>query len=142
MPEENTRQIEESCIVMLDFGKVESAAKSGKPVMPAVIQHADTKDVLMVGYMSREALEETISTRRVTFWSTSRSELWRKGESSGNRFVVDSIFVNCEQNSLLVKARPEKGGVCHTLNKQTRNRATCYYRKLEDMERLTFDGMD
>ncbi len=94
------------------------------------MQHADTKEVILVAYANEEAVERSISSRIATFWSTSRNALWIKGEESGNSFELIEIRVNCEQNSLLYLVRPKGGGICHTKNsrRQARN---CYYRQLD-----------
>jgi len=82
-------------------------------LVPAIIQDADTKNVLMLGYMNEEALQKTLDTKKVTFWSRSRNELWTKGETSGNFLHLVSIESDCDQDTLLVKARPD-GPTCHT----------------------------
>lgn len=92
--------------------------------IPAVVQDADTGQVLVLAWMNAESIAHTYATGRVTFWSRSRDELWEKGATSGNRLALVSIAKNCEANSLLVKARPT-GPTCHTGN------ASCYYRELD-----------
>jgi phosphoribosyl-ATP pyrophosphohydrolase/phosphoribosyl-AMP cyclohydrolase len=92
-------------------------------LIPAIIQDVDTGEVLMLGYMDEEALRRTLSGDEVWFYSRSRQELWHKGETSGNRLRVRSVWVNCEDNSLLVKAHPT-GPVCHTGNR------TCFFQEL------------
>ncbi|MGB2869097.1 MAG: bifunctional phosphoribosyl-AMP cyclohydrolase/phosphoribosyl-ATP diphosphatase HisIE [Bacteroidota bacterium] len=82
-------------------------------LIPAVVQHATTDQVLMVGFMNRESLEETIRSKRATFWSRTRRQLWQKGETSGNTLNVESIETDCDNDALLVRAVPE-GPVCHT----------------------------
>ncbi len=94
-------------------------------LVPAVVQEADTDEVLMMGFMNAESLRITYEKRLVTFWSRSRGELWTKGETSGNRLKLDRILYNCEENTLLIKARLEGDAVCHTGNR------TCYFRELE-----------
>jgi phosphoribosyl-AMP cyclohydrolase len=96
-----------------------------KGLIPAVVQDADTGEVLMLGFMNREALEKTMSGEDVWFYSRSRQELWHKGETSGNFIKVKEVWKNCEDNSILVKAKPT-GPVCHTGNR------TCFFRKLTD----------
>lgn len=81
-------------------------------LVPAIIQDNTTKNVLMLGYMNREAYEKTVATGKVTFWSRSRKCLWTKGETSGNFLNLVSIKVDCDNDTLLVKANPE-GPVCH-----------------------------
>ncbi len=93
-------------------------------LVPAVVQEADTGEVLMIGFMNAEALQATYDKGLVTFWSRSRDALWTKGDTSGNRLRLVSIFYNCEENSLLVKARLEGDAVCHTGNR------TCFFREL------------
>ena len=82
-------------------------------LLPAIIQDADTKTVLMLGFMNREAYEKTLETGKVTFFSRSRNCLWTKGETSGNFLHVVAVAADCDQDTLLVKARPD-GPVCHT----------------------------
>jgi phosphoribosyl-ATP pyrophosphohydrolase/phosphoribosyl-AMP cyclohydrolase len=81
-------------------------------LLPAIIQDARDQRVLMLGYMNREALQQTVSTRRVTFWSRSRARLWTKGESSGHGLDLVSIEADCDADTLLVQARP-RGPTCH-----------------------------
>ena len=84
-------------------------------LIPAVIQDAVTSDVLMVGFMNDEALAVTRRTGYVTFFSRTRGRLWTKGETSGNRLAVVSLSVDCDADTLLVRARCEgEGRVCHT----------------------------
>jgi len=94
-----------------------------KGLVPAVVQDADTGDVLMLGFMNREAVERTLTDEDVWFYSRSRQEMWHKGATSGNYLKVVSVWINCEDNSLLVKAYP-MGPTCHTGNR------TCYFREL------------
>ena len=86
--------------------------KSGG-IVPAIIQDSATRQVLMLGYMNREAYEKTLETRRVTFWSRSRNCLWTKGETSGNFLELVDVKVDCDNDTLLVRAVPH-GPVCHT----------------------------
>ena len=82
-------------------------------LVPAIIQDANTKNVLMLGYMNQESLDKTLATKKVTFWSRSRNCLWTKGETSGNFLHLVDIKVDCDNDTLLVKARPD-GPTCHT----------------------------
>lgn len=86
--------------------------KSGG-LVPAIIQDATTKNVLMLGYMNKEAFDKTMQTGKVTFFSRGRQCLWTKGETSGNFLNLVSIDIDCDNDTLLVKVRPE-GPVCHT----------------------------
>lgn len=82
-------------------------------LLPAVIQEQSTKDVLMVGYMNREALRRTLTEGRVTFWSRSRQEFWRKGDTSGNVQLVQAAAFDCDADALLVTVH-QHGPACHT----------------------------
>lgn len=82
-------------------------------LVPAIVQDARTKQVLMVGFMNREAAEKTLADKRVTFWSRTKQRLWQKGETSGNVLDVVSIHADCDNDSLLIYANP-RGPVCHT----------------------------
>jgi phosphoribosyl-AMP cyclohydrolase / phosphoribosyl-ATP pyrophosphohydrolase len=81
-------------------------------LLPAIVQDADNRRVLMLGYMSREALAKTLETGSVTFYSRSRQRLWTKGESSGHRLALVAIECDCDQDTLLIQARPQ-GPTCH-----------------------------
>ncbi|MCC6674746.1 MAG: phosphoribosyl-AMP cyclohydrolase [Thermomicrobiales bacterium] len=93
------------------------------PLVPAVIQDDESRDVLMVGFMNRLAYERTQETGFVHFWSRSRNQLWKKGETSGHTQEVVSVAINCEDNSLLIQVI-QHGAVCHTGHR------TCYYRQV------------
>jgi phosphoribosyl-AMP cyclohydrolase len=92
-------------------------------LIPAVIQDDANGDVLMVGYMNKEAVEATISTKRVTFWSRSRQKFWIKGETSGHFQFVKSLFVDCDQDCLLVRVE-QVGAACHE------GYRTCFFREV------------
>ena len=93
-------------------------------LVPVVVQDKDTREVLMLAYMNREALEASVRTGSLHLWSRSRNALWLKGERSGNRQLVEEILVNCEGNSLLALVRSQ-GPACH------HGYATCFYRSLQ-----------
>lgn len=99
-------------------------------LVPAVIRDATSGDVLMVGFLNREALDETRSTGLVHYWSRSRNMLWRKGETSGHVQHVREIHLNCEQNTLLIDV-DQTSAVCHD------GYPTCFYRRLEADNSLT-----
>ncbi|MBR3936510.1 MAG: bifunctional phosphoribosyl-AMP cyclohydrolase/phosphoribosyl-ATP diphosphatase HisIE [Bacteroidaceae bacterium] len=82
-------------------------------LVPAIIQDNVTRKVLMLGFMNKEAYDKTVETGKVTFWSRTRNCLWTKGETSGNFLNVKEILLDCDKDTLLIKARPE-GPVCHT----------------------------
>lgn len=96
-----------------------------KGLVAAVIQDADTNDVLMLGYMNDESLKLTLSGEDVWFYSRSRQELWHKGATSGNYLKKVSVAVDCDGDAVLVKAHP-MGPTCHTGNQ------SCFYRELEE----------
>jgi phosphoribosyl-AMP cyclohydrolase len=82
-------------------------------LLPAVIQHFETNEVLMVGYMNPESVRRTIESGTVWFWSRSRQELWHKGDTSGNYLFVKELLTDCDQDVVLVKVDPV-GPTCHT----------------------------
>lgn len=85
----------------------------GEGLLPAIVQHWRSGEVLMLGYMNAQALEKTRSSGHVTFYSRSKQRLWTKGESSGNVLVLKSIRIDCDADSLLIQAEPH-GPTCHT----------------------------
>ncbi|MGA8705758.1 MAG: bifunctional phosphoribosyl-AMP cyclohydrolase/phosphoribosyl-ATP diphosphatase HisIE [Steroidobacteraceae bacterium] len=85
----------------------------GGGLVPAIVQDARDGSVLMLGYMNREALQRTLESRRVTFFSRSRGTLWQKGESSGNQLELRALLIDCDADTLLLQALPS-GPVCHT----------------------------
>jgi phosphoribosyl-ATP pyrophosphohydrolase/phosphoribosyl-AMP cyclohydrolase len=104
-------------------------------LIPAVVQEADTGDLLMVAWMDRAALEATMKTGLAHFWSRSRGTLWQKGETSGHTQHVRRIFVDCDADTLLVQVHQE-GAACHTGN------PTCFFRSLDtDTESRAAAGM-
>jgi phosphoribosyl-AMP cyclohydrolase len=124
-----SQDLEEGKELLLDFDKLSKVAAQSKGVIPVAIQNADTKEVILVAYTNKEALEKSLKTRIATFWSTSRNELWVKGATSGNTFKLVAAYVNCEQNSLLYMVKPVVDGICHTHNLKGKAR-NCYYRKI------------
>ena len=93
-------------------------------LVPAVLQHKTTGEVLMVAWMNAEALRLTRSTGEAHFWSRSRQQLWHKGETSGNVMRVRQILVDCDGDTLLVRVDPA-GPACHTGTR------TCFFQELE-----------
>jgi phosphoribosyl-AMP cyclohydrolase len=96
-----------------------------KGLLTAVVQDIDNSNILMVAMMNAQALEMTLETKKVHFWSRSRKKLWLKGETSGNIMDVKRIMVDCDRDSLLVQVKP-RGPACHTGN------YTCFYTDLDD----------
>jgi phosphoribosyl-AMP cyclohydrolase len=102
----------------VDFSKLDG-------LIPAVIQDADSNEVLMVGFMNEQALATTRESGFATFFSRSRGKLWTKGETSGNKLAVKSILVDCDDDTVLVKVqRLGDGNVCHT------GERSCFFRAL------------
>ncbi|WP_129714527.1 bifunctional phosphoribosyl-AMP cyclohydrolase/phosphoribosyl-ATP diphosphatase HisIE [Pedobacter sp. SYP-B3415] len=97
-------------------GPAEADWSKGEGMLPAVVQDASTLEVLMLGYMTREALEQTISEGKVTFFSRSKNRLWTKGESSGNFLLLKDLYLDCDRDTILIKADPI-GPTCHTGNR-------------------------
>jgi phosphoribosyl-ATP pyrophosphohydrolase/phosphoribosyl-AMP cyclohydrolase len=97
----------------------------GDGLIPAVVQETETGEVLMVAWMDREALAKTLETGLGHFWSRSRRELWRKGETSGHTQHVDGVYADCDRDTLLVQAHQD-GVACHT------GARTCFFTRLED----------
>ncbi len=94
-------------MINIDFEKMQG-------LIPAVLQDADNGDVLMVGFMNREAYQRTLQTGYATFFSRTRNELWMKGETSGNRARVFSMTTDCDRDTVLLRVRLEgQGVICH-----------------------------
>ena len=134
------KELEEGSALMLDFNKLEKAVGQSKDIIPVAVQHADTREVILVAYTNELAFRKTVETKSLVLWSTSRNELWEKGKTSGESFDVLEIRVNCEQNSLLYVVRPRRSAICHTKNQagQPRN---CYYRRL-NVETMKLENLD
>jgi len=92
-------------------------------LIPAVVQDADTKQVLMLAFTNREAVERTLATGTAWFWSRSRRKLWNKGESSGNFLHVKQIWTDCDTDTLLYLCQPD-GPACHT------GAVSCFFREI------------
>ena len=95
-------------------------------LIPAIVQDAQTDQVLMLAYMNAESLQLTLSTRETYFWSRSRNELWHKGATSGSVQRVVEVNVDCDADTLLIRVHPA-GPACHTGNQ------TCFYRHVETL---------
>ncbi|HEX2996101.1 MAG TPA: phosphoribosyl-AMP cyclohydrolase [Anaerolineales bacterium] len=93
-------------------------------LVPAIVQDAETNEVLMMAYMNRESLALTLEKGETYFWSRSRNELWHKGETSGNIQRVVEVRVDCDEDTLLIRVHPA-GPACHTGNR------TCFYRDMK-----------
>jgi phosphoribosyl-ATP pyrophosphohydrolase/phosphoribosyl-AMP cyclohydrolase len=95
-----------------------------KTLLPAIVQEVDSKEVLMLAWVNKEALDKTINTKKATFWSRSRNELWVKGETSGNFQELVSIKFDCDSDSFLFSVHGH-GPACHT------GEQSCFYREIE-----------
>lgn len=92
-------------------------------LIPAIVQDAETKDVLMLAYMNRASWEATLQSGKATFWSRSRQKLWLKGESSGHVQIVKDIFIDCDEDTLLLQVEQLGGAACHTGHR------SCFFRR-------------
>lgn len=99
-------------------------------LIPAIVQDTENGDVLMMAWMNRESVERTLDEGRTVFWSRSRQELWRKGETSGNVQHLEEVRVDCDADVLLVRVH-QVGVACHT------GERTCFYRELAGVTPLT-----
>lgn len=102
-------------------------------LITAVAQDAASGKILMVAWMSREALKETVETKQAVYWSRSRNKLWRKGEESGHVQRVLEVRLDCDADAVLLKVEQAGGIACHT------GRESCFFRKLEDGRWVTTD---
>ena len=94
-------------------------------LIPAIIQDVDTGEVLMMAYMNKDSLADTVRTRRTHFWSRSRKKYWMKGESSGHVQEVVGVYIDCDQDTLLIKVK-QVGAACHEGYK------SCFFREFQD----------
>jgi phosphoribosyl-AMP cyclohydrolase len=94
-------------------------------LVPAIVQDATTKDVLMMAWMNAETLQMTLDERRMVYWSRSRQEVWRKGDTSGDRQYLREAFYDCDADTLLFLVDQHGAGACHT------GAPTCFYRRLD-----------
>jgi phosphoribosylamine---glycine ligase len=108
-------------------------------VLPVVVQDAGENTVLMVAYTNRRAFEKTMESGLAHFWSTSRNELWKKGETSGDYLEIVEVRVDCDQDALLYRVRLAGDGVCHTTDEQGKHRRRCFYRRLTAEGNLELD---
>ncbi len=107
--------------MQLNFGKLDG-------LVPAIIQDAASGDILMLGFMNQEAWEKTQASGRVHFYSRTRQKLWCKGETSGHVQVVKEIYVDCDDDAVLVKVEQVGGAACHT------GYRSCFYRQIKNGE--------
>lgn len=105
---------------------IEPDFAKGGGLVPVIAQDAETKEVLMMAYMNREAWEVTLQTGKATYWSRSRRTLWLKGETSGNVQLVKDIFIDCDNDTILLQVQQLGEAACHT------GYRSCFYRKIKD----------
>jgi len=98
----------------------------GDGLIPVIVQDAETKEVLMMAYMNEEAWEKTLATGKATYWSRSRKSLWLKGETSGHVQLVKDIFIDCDDDTVLLMVKQLGDAACHT------GYRSCFYRKIKD----------
>ena len=133
-------ELEEGGRLTLDFGKIAKIAEKCKGCIPVAVQHADTRELILVAYTNEQAMRKAFHERTLILWSTTRDELWEKGRTSGETFDLIEARVNCEQNSLLYRVRPRRGGICHTRNREGAPR-NCYYRRI-DLDTLALTNLN
>ena len=93
-------------------------------LVPAIVQDSKTGKVLMLGFMNKESFKKTVKMQKATFWSRSRKQLWTKGETSGNFLNIKEIWLDCDNDTLLLKVKPV-GPTCHT------GKESCFFRKVK-----------
>ena len=106
----------------LNFSKLDG-------LLPAIIQDAQSGEVLMLGFMNQEAWEKTLQTGRVHYFSRTRQKLWCKGGTSGNLQIVKEIYLDCDEDTILIKVKQVGGATCHT------GYRSCFFRLITDGER-------
>ena len=105
---------------------IEIDFKKGGGLIPVIIQDASTHEVLMLGYMNREAWKETLKKRKASFWSRSRKKLWVKGETSGHFQEIKEIYLDCDGDTLLLKVNQIGGAACH------KGFRSCFHHRYEE----------
>ncbi len=121
--------LEEGSVLAIDFEK-----RGG--LIPGIVQDAGDGRILMLAYVNEAALAKTLESGMATFWSTSRSELWTKGETSGDFLKITEILVDCDQDALVYRVEPQGSGACHTKDPHSgASRRSCFYRSLNRADR-------
>ena len=103
---------------------IEPNFAKGNGLITAIVQDVETKEVLMLAYMNRESWEATLQTGKATYWSRSRQKLWLKGETSGHFQIIKAVFIDCDDDTILLQVEQLGEAACHTGHK------SCFYRKL------------
>jgi len=102
---------------------MENIKFNSEGLIPVIVQQYDTNEVLMLAWMNKESLDETIKTKKTCFWSRSRNKIWKKGETSGNIQVVKNIKFDCDKDTILIRV-DSKGPACHT------GKNSCFFNKI------------
>ncbi|ANQ48201.1 phosphoribosyl-AMP cyclohydrolase [Flammeovirga yaeyamensis] len=105
-------------------------------LVPVIVQDIDSMEILMQGWGNEASLKMTLEKGMATFWSTSRNELWTKGETSGDYLKMVDILTDCDQDVLLYKVKMMGNGACHTKNKEGNARKSCFYRVVDSKNEL------
>ena len=125
-------QLEEGLEIIPQFSK-----RGG--LLPVVVQETSTGQILMLASVNEEAFQKTLETKLATFWSTSRNQLWTKGESSGDLLKIDNILIDCDQDAIVYQVTLLGKGVCHTFDSNGNHRKACFYRELNiEQNKLQF----
>nr|QNO56715.1 phosphoribosyl-AMP cyclohydrolase [Methanosarcinales archaeon ANME-1 ERB7] len=103
----------------------EERAEGDKKLIDAIVQDYETGEVLMIAHMDEEALRLSIETGKAHYWSRSRKKLWRKGEISGNEQLIKDIFIDCDEDAVLLKVKQIGGAACHM------GYRSCFYRRID-----------
>lgn len=112
---------------------IDEIAWNSDGLVPAIAQDASTREVLMMAWMNRDALSETMASSMAVYWSRSRQQLWRKGEQSGHQQSVQEIRLDCDNDVIILLVEQAGGIACHT------GRRSCFYRRLENAEWVSVD---
>ncbi len=118
------KELEEGMVLNINFEKRGGFA-------PTIVQDVRNGQILMLAYVNKEALDETLRSSMATFWSTSRNELWTKGATSGDFLKIIDIYLDCDQDAIVYRVEPQGQGACHTKDPETDiARKSCFYRKV------------
>jgi phosphoribosyl-AMP cyclohydrolase len=124
VPGMDKKQLEEGSELSMDFVKRGGLA-------PCVVQDVSDGRILMLAYVNELALATTFEKGMATFWSTSRNELWTKGETSGDFLKIVDVLTDCDQDALVYQVEPQGAGACHTKDPAGETRKSCFYRKVD-----------
>jgi len=112
-------------MMTLEAAAIEAIKWNEQGLIPAIAQNAQSREVLMLGFMNAESLKRTLDVGQAVFWSRQRSKLWRKGETSGNTLAIKEIRIDCDADALLLLVEPA-GPTCHT------NAESCFFRRFDE----------